>query len=157
MSKAIEQEVATLSSAKNGLLYLTMNDWTLMADKANRVHFKKGDTLVQKGKRANGVYLLLKGTAKVQLRSQPGAPAIGPGEICGEMSFLEDVPASANVVAESDVETYHLDRPTLQGLFELFPHLGSRFYRSLATNLSRRLRDLIQPGTELPTTGSKPL
>ena len=53
--------------------------------------------------------------------------------------------ASANVIAETDVEAYHLDRPTLQSLFELFPHLGSRFYRSLATNLSRRLRDLIEP------------
>jgi CRP-like cAMP-binding protein len=61
------------------------------------------------------------------------------------MSFLEDAPASANVVAHQDVEAYHLDRPTLESLFELFPHLASRFYRSLATNLSRRLRDLIEP------------
>jgi CRP-like cAMP-binding protein len=50
------------------------------------------------------------------------------------------------VVAEVDVEAYHLDRTTLQSMFELFPHLGSRFYRSVATNLSRRLRDLIGPG-----------
>jgi len=145
MSKVIEQEVSVLSSAKHGLTYLTANDWTLVADKAVRVHFKKGDVLVHRGKRANGVYLLLKGTARVQIPSQPAVRAIGPGEICGEMSFLEDTAASASVVAEGDLEAYHLDRLTLQSLFELFPHLASRFYRSLATNLSRRLRELIEP------------
>jgi CRP/FNR family transcriptional regulator, cyclic AMP receptor protein len=150
MPKVIEQEVAMLQSAKNGLAYLTVNDWNLVADKANRVRFKKGDALIQKGKRADGVYLILKGTAKVQLPSQPDARSIGVGEICGEMSFLEDAPASANVVANEGLEAYHLDRSTLQSLFELFPHLASRFYRSLATNLSHRLRSLIVAGTDFP-------
>ena len=156
MSKGIEQEVSVLSSSKHGLVYLTTNDWALVADKAVRVHFKKGDVLVQRGRRANGVYLLLKGTARVQIPFQATVPTIGPGEICGEMSFLEDAPASASVVAEGEVEAYHLDRPTLQSLFELFPHLASRFYRSLATNLSRRLRDLIGPSSEPPTAAQKP-
>lgn len=137
----VEREVAILQAARNGLTYLTVNDWTLLADKAARMQFKKGDFLVKKGKTMNGVYLLLKGTAKVHLSSS--VRTIGPGEVCGDMSFLEDAPASANVLADENVEAYHLDRPTLQSLFELFPHLGSRFYRSLATNLSRRLRDVI--------------
>ena len=154
MSKAIEQEVSVLSSSKQGLVYLTANDWALVADKASRVRFKKGDVLVEKGKRANGVYLLLKGTARVQIPSQTATPVIGPGEICGEMSFLEDAPASASVVSQSEVEAYYLDRPTLQSLFELFPHLASRFYRSLAMNLSRRLRELIGPKSE--RSGAKP-
>jgi CRP-like cAMP-binding protein len=145
MPKLIEQEISVLSSSKDGLIYLTANDWALVADKATRVHFKKGDVMVHRGKRADGVYLLLKGMARVQIASQPMVRALGPGEICGEMSFLEDGPASANVIADSEVEAYHLDRPTLQSVFELFPHLASRFYRSLATNLSRRLRELIGP------------
>jgi CRP/FNR family transcriptional regulator, cyclic AMP receptor protein len=156
MSKVIEQEVSVLSSSKRGLIYLTANDWALVADKASRVNFKKGEILVQRDKRANGVYLLLKGTARVQIPFQSTVPAIGPGEICGEMSFLEDAPASASVVAEADVEALHLDRPTLQSMFELFPHLASRFYRSLATNLSRRLRDLIGPSSEAPANTPRP-
>jgi len=145
MSKVIAQEVAVLSSSKRGLVYLTANDWTLVADKASRVNFRKGQTLVHRGKRSNGVYLVVKGSARVQIPSQPVSPEIGPGEICGEMSFLDDVPASADVVALQDLEVYYLDRPTLEGLFELFPHLASRFYRSLATNLSNRLREWIEP------------
>ena len=142
--KVIEQELSVLSSSKDGLVYLTPNDWSLVADKACRVSFNKGQILVHRGKRTNGVYLLLKGTARVQIPPQTRTLEIGPGEICGEMSFLEDAPASANVVAHEDVEAYHLDRPTLESLFELFPHIASRFYRSLATHLSSRLRDLIE-------------
>jgi CRP-like cAMP-binding protein len=146
MPKVIEQEVSVLSSSKDGLVYLTPNDWTLVADKATRISFRKGQTLIHKGKRSNGVYLLIKGTARVQIRPGATSPEIRPGEICGEMAFLEDMPASANVVAHDDVDAYHLDRPALESLFELFPHLASRFYRSLATNLSRRLREMIEPG-----------
>jgi CRP-like cAMP-binding protein len=155
MSKSTEQEVLVLSSSKHGLVYLTSNDWALVVDKANRVQFKEGTILIQKGKRANGVYLLLKGSARVVIPSQ-ASRILGPGEICGEMSFLEDSPASASVIAEGDVEAYHLDRSALQSLFELYPHLGSRFYRSLATNLSHRLREVIGASAQLPAAVPKP-
>jgi CRP-like cAMP-binding protein len=154
MAKIVAQEALILSSSKHGLIYLTANDWALVADKANRVQLKEGTILIQKGKRTNGVYLLLKGSVRVVIPSQ-ASRILGPGEICGEMSFLEDSAASASVIAEKDIEAYHLDRATLQSLFELFPHLGSRFYRSLATNLSHRLRELIGASSELPPSMPK--
>jgi len=139
-----QQDVSVLSTAQHGLTFLTANDWKLIADKAMRRDFKRSNTIVGRGKRTHGIFLLLKGTASVQIPSQ-GARRIGPGEICGEISFLDELPATANVVAEEEVVAYYLDRPTLQSLFELFPHLGSRFYQSLASILSRRLRELIDP------------
>jgi CRP-like cAMP-binding protein len=143
MSKATyQQDVSVLSSTKSGLVYLTANDWALIADKAARQQFKPGDHIVQLGRRTHGLYVLVKGTASVQIPSQ-AARNIGPGEACGEISFLDELPATAHVVANEDVEAFYLDRPTLQSLFELFPHLGSRFYHSLATILARRLREVI--------------
>jgi extracellular factor (EF) 3-hydroxypalmitic acid methyl ester biosynthesis protein len=155
MTKSNEQELSVLSSSKNGLIYLTANDWALVADKALRVTFKRGDVLVQRSKKSNGIYLLVKGSARVQIPSQPAARMIGPGEICGEMSFLEDAAASASVVSDGELEAYYLDRSALESLFELFPHLASRFYRSVATNLSRRLRELIGAGSVLAPTVQK--
>jgi CRP-like cAMP-binding protein len=146
MSKATQQQdVSVLSAAKNGLVFLTANDWALIADKAVRRQFKAGEAIVQQGKRTHGVYLVLKGTASVQIPSK-GTLGIGPGEACGEISLLDELPATANVVAKDNVEAYYLDRLTLQQMFELFPHLGSRFYQSLAAILSRRLRELIGAG-----------
>jgi CRP-like cAMP-binding protein len=138
-----QQDVAVLLSAKNGLAYLTANDWALISDKASRMQFKAGEQFVHRGKRTHGVYLLIQGTASVQIAGHGKAREIGPGEVCGEISFLDELPATADVVAGDLVLAYYLDRPTLQSLFELFPHLGSRFYRSLASILSRRLRELI--------------
>lgn len=146
MSKASQQQdVSVLSAAKTGLVFLTSNDWALIADKAARLQFKAGDSIVQKGKRTHGVYLVLKGTAAVQIAVKGTTLGINPGEVCGEISFLDELPATANVVAREAVEAYYLDRPTLQSMFELYPHLGSRFYRSLASILSRRLREMIDP------------
>jgi CRP-like cAMP-binding protein len=144
MSKAIQQQdVAILSAAKQGLVFLTANDWALIADKAARMKFAAGEPIVQRGKRTQGIYLILSGSATVKLPSQGTLPPLTAGQVCGEISFLDDLPATANVVAQEAVEVFYLERATLQTLFELFPHLGSRFYRSLASSLSRRLRDLI--------------
>ena len=146
MSKVSQQQdVSVLSAAKTGLVFLTSNDWALIADKAARLQFKAGDAIVQKGKRTHGVYLVLKGTAAVQISVKGTTLGINPGEVCGEISFLDELPATANVVAREALEAYYLDRPTLQSMFELYPHLGSRFYRSLASILSRRLREMIDP------------
>lgn len=130
-----------LLSNKNGLLHLSVNDWTLIADKAVRRQFKAGDQIVQQGRRTHGLYVLLKGAALVSV--PPLAREIGPGEICGEISFLDELPATADVSASTEVEALFVERATLVSLFELFPHLGSRFYHSLAAVLSRRLRETI--------------
>jgi len=156
MTKATQQQdLSVLSAAKNGLVYLTPNDWALIADKAVRRQFKAGESIVAKGKRTHGLYLLLTGTASVQIPTQGTALGINPGEACGEISFLDELPATANVIAKEPVEAYFLDRPTLQSLFELFPHLGSRFYHSLASILSRRLRELIGPRAASQETVAK--
>lgn len=138
-----QQDLSALSSAKNGLVYLTANDWALIADKASRMQFKQGQQFVQRGNRTHGIYLVVKGTASVQIAGYGSGRDIGPGEVCGEISFLDELPATADVVAKEPLCAFYLDRPTLQSLFELFPHLGSRFYRSLASILSGRLRELI--------------
>jgi len=137
-----------LSAARNGLASLKLNDWMLIADKAARRRFANGEKIVRRGKKVEGLYVLLKGSASVRLSPQGAPRTIGAGDVCGEISFLDEEPASADVVAEEEVEAYVLDRSTVQTLIQLFPHLGSRFYQSLAAILSRRLRDVIgQDGT----------
>ena len=132
-----------MSAAKNGLACLKANDWILIADKAVRRRFKSGEKIVWRAKKVEGLYVLLKGSATVRLSPHGGPRTMGPGDVCGEVSFLDGLPASADVVADGEVEAYFLDRATVQTLIELFPHLGSRLYQSLAAILSQRLRDVI--------------
>jgi CRP-like cAMP-binding protein len=68
------------------------------------------------------------------------------------MAFLENGVASASVTAAEPLEVCAIEWSALSDLFELYPHLGSRFYRSLAVNLSRRMRELLGVKQALRTT-----
>jgi CRP/FNR family cyclic AMP-dependent transcriptional regulator len=140
---AHEELLSVLQTGKHRLEFLTQNDWLLIVDRSKRTIFKKGETLTQQGKQTKTVYLLLRGQANVEAHPKAFLAQIGPGEVCGEMAFLENGVASATVTAGSELEVCAIEWSVLFDLFELFPHLGSRFYRSLAVNLSRRLRDQI--------------
>jgi CRP-like cAMP-binding protein len=141
-----QQDVSILMSGKTGLVRLTANDWALIADKAARMKFKAGDAIAQQGKRSHGLYVLLSGAASVHIPGKEILPSLQPGDVCGEISFLDEQPATVTVTAKDEVEAYYLDRPTLQSLFELYPHLGSRFFQSLAISLARRMRDVLVAG-----------
>jgi len=140
-SGAKDHLLLLLQTAKNRLEYLTRNDWILIVDKARAINFKKDEVLIAHKRFTRKVYLLAKGTARIEGNARVRISKIGPGEVCGEMSFLESREASASVIAEEEVEAYAIDWAALQELFELFPHLASRFYQSLAVNLSRRVRE----------------
>jgi len=138
-----EQLLSGLRSAKNRLEYLTPNDWALIIDRAEQVHFAKSEELIREGASVNIVYVIATGTVNVTLSSGTRLARLGPGEVCGEMAFLESGLASATATADEDLEAFALSWEQLSDLFELFPHLASRFHRSLAVNLSRRLRKQI--------------
>ena len=150
---AHEELLSVLRAARNRLEYVTPNDWILIVDRAKRVAFKKGDLLIQSGKQQKAVYLLARGKARVESSSKLLIAQLEPGEICGEMAFLENGIASANVTATTDVEACAIEGAALLDLFELYPHLGSRFYRSLAVNLSRRMREVIAPKQNAKVSG----
>jgi len=135
--------LSVLPTAKNRLEYLTPNDWALLADRSKLVTFTKDEVLIHSGKQTRTVYVVVNGTARVEGADKAVIATLGPVEVCGEMAFLENGVAAATVTATNNVEACAIEWSGLNDLFELFPHMGSRFYRSLAVNLSRRLREQI--------------
>jgi extracellular factor (EF) 3-hydroxypalmitic acid methyl ester biosynthesis protein len=138
---ASEALLLVLQTAKNHLEFLTQNDWMLIVDRAKKATFQKDDVLIHQNRANKTVYLICSGKVQVSTAPKMVIATLAAGEICGEMAFLEGGIASASVIAIDNVEAYAIDWTGLKDLFELFPHLGSRFYRSLALGLSRRLRD----------------
>jgi len=128
----------------NRLEYLTANDWVLMSARSVRLIFTPGQSIIEEGARGEAVYVIRKGTALVVLAHISGKKPLaklGPGDICGDMGYLEKGNATASVVAEEEVEVDRIPTAELDSLFQAFPGLASRFYRSLAVVLARRLRD----------------
>lgn len=125
------------------LKFLSPEDWKLISAKLTRLRFERGDEIIAQGSREQFIYLVRQGTAKIDLLVGDRyfeIARVGAGEICGEMSFLEDEGASARVTAEDTLEADVISGVHLYALFSSFPALAARFYQSLAFAISKRLR-----------------
>jgi CRP-like cAMP-binding protein len=133
-----------LLTAKNRLENLTADDWALLANKCEALSFNDGEVIIQAGVRPRHLFFILNGKALIESARGTRLAEVSEGDICGEMSFLEDTIASARVVAEGNVETLAIEWAAIDHLFEQYPDLGSRFFHSLAIRLSHRLRSQVR-------------
>lgn len=125
-------------------LNLSSNDWVLLRTKAVRYTFRLGEEIIREGDRLDSFYVIVRGEASVELAgtgSRTIVATLGPGDICGEMAFLEQTRASATVIAKDlEVEVEKINAQELRETLNAFPGLGARFYFSLALILSQRLK-----------------
>jgi extracellular factor (EF) 3-hydroxypalmitic acid methyl ester biosynthesis protein len=123
--------------------FLTHDDLRLLAEKARRVSFATGEIVLSEGSEAPGIFVLRSGRVKIEKRF-PSPPhtitTLGPGEVFGEVSFIDSHPASASVIAVEASEADVLEKTEVISLLSSVPGLSSRFYQSLALKLSERLR-----------------
>jgi CRP-like cAMP-binding protein/SAM-dependent methyltransferase len=98
--------------------------------------------VVQEGEIPRALYLVLDGLVEVRVQALDGdaLTRLRPGAIIGEMSFLDDSPASATVRAVENTLLLSLDRAALDAKFQADPAFATRLYRAFGRSLSRRLR-----------------
>ena len=133
---------------------LSRRDWTLIRDQMQPAQYRRGDVILVEGTRHRRLHIVRSGTVRV-LQSRDGGglalALLGPGEIFGEMGFVEHAPASASVVAEDDAVIDVIDGGALQSVMASEPGFAVRFYHSIAITLTQRLRAtshrLAQAGT----------
>lgn len=127
------------------LRFLTLDDHRLLLEQAERCTYARNTTILEEGSHRTALFFIERGAARVE-RTHFGRGVsiarIGSGDVFGELSFLESTAASASVVAdEDDTEVAVLDGSRVYSLLASVPGLAARFYQSLATVLSHRLRD----------------
>jgi CRP-like cAMP-binding protein len=125
------------------LEYFNANDVALLTSKAKAMSYAPGDKLIKAGVPSPGFFMIRSGEVEVT-RGETKLATLLAGDVCGEMSFLEGSSASASVIASKAATVEFLSAEELTGVFTAFPHLASRFYRSMALTLSRRLRTTSQ-------------
>ncbi len=140
MVKPAGSPLARNEALAQNMKYLTDNDHALIMSKAKPVTFDKGEPLIREGQPSPAFYMIRTGSVRVQ-RGNTNLATLRGGNVCGEMTLLEASPASASVIAEDVVVADAVDVESMREIFLAFPHLGSRFYRSIALTLSSRLRD----------------
>ncbi len=102
-----------------------------------------GESIISQGELFPGLFVLLNGSAEVIKKSEGRkfvVDAIRGGEIFGEMSLVENLPASASIVATEDLEVQQVSLETVYDLIEENREAEADFYLALAQLLSHRLR-----------------
>ncbi len=93
---------------------LTETQANAVADAVVKRRFKRGETIVEQGKKSNALFILLNGRARVITADGRGREVIlatlQPGDHIGEMSLIDNEPHSATVRAEVQTDVLMLGR-----------------------------------------------
>ena len=119
---------------------LTASQATSVADAVIKRRFKRGEAIVEQGKKSNALSIILTGRARVVTTDARGREVIlatmHPGDYVGEMSLIDDEPHSATVSAEIQTDILLLGR---QEFASCLPENSSMTYAVLK-GLVQRLR-----------------
>jgi transglutaminase-like putative cysteine protease len=134
-----------LRNADDLLTLLTPDARRALLARAERRVYQPGDVLIEQEKTSHSLFRIHSGFATVKREHEGSTVELSrmePGTWFGEMSLLENAPASATVIADSRIELDELSETSLQDFLAAEPRVAADFYRSLSIMLSRRLRNL---------------
>ncbi len=139
----MSQEDIILNSSTLPLEFLTQEDLRLIVERSRSIEYERDHLILEEGSLRQAIFIIIKGRVRVQRVHSEKEIAyvhLGPGEIFGEMSFIENLGASASVYADENVSVQYIEGRHLNSLIASVPGFGTRFYQSLAIILARRLR-----------------
>ncbi|MER8955804.1 SulP family inorganic anion transporter [Mesorhizobium sp. M0833] len=119
-------------------------DLKVLMSYLDRVEFPRGTVLCRAGDQADRLWMLTRGCISVWVDAPGGRrrlASIGAGCTVGEMGFLTERPRSTDVIADEDVVAYELTSSAANKISKAKPHIAQAVLRSIARQLSDRLRN----------------
>ena len=105
-----------------------------------------GDALFKEGDRGDCLMIVLDGHLVATVRTDAGTEEVvarlGPGEVVGEMAFVDAEPRSATVTAPAGATVLEFSRAALDGLRTSAPRIAAAIHRNVLSDVARRLRDV---------------
>lgn len=127
------------------LAELSDSDVAKICDAATILSVAPGQEIISEGVECPYLYVLVSG----ELQVFAGSPIkhladLFPGELVGEMSFVDHRVSSAIVKAKLPSEVLAIPRARIEALILQDPALGTRFFRGISRLVVRRLRSTIR-------------
>ncbi len=120
------------------------NDVEWLIARGERRRLPSGEVLISEGDMIEALYILLEGELAASVKTHEGARELGRmavGDMVGEISLVDDRPASATVTVVRDAYVLAIPRSALLQKLEIEVGFAARFYHAVAQLLSYRLRD----------------
>ncbi|MDI1243763.1 MAG: mechanosensitive ion channel family protein [bacterium] len=126
---SIEEQVSTTAEYLERVpIFAPLSDeeTAQLARSSIRRVYAPGELIVRKGQEGTSMFVIIRGSVKVQLPDAAGPRTInqlGPNDFFGEMSLLTGEPRSANVVAEEETDVMQIRKAAVKPIFEANPEL----------------------------------
>jgi len=107
--------------------------------------FESGQVVYKTDAAGDAFYIIVEGTFVVRVRDENGdevdIAVLKPGSYFGEMELIGGMNRTAAIVADSDGRCYRFEAAALLALLKRDNALAAHFYRQVARELVRRLRN----------------
>ncbi|MDD5479730.1 Crp/Fnr family transcriptional regulator [Rhodoferax sp.] len=120
---------------------LTEHQMAQLADSVTKQRLKRGELIVEQGKKSNALFIILSGKARVVMTDRRAREVIldviGPGDYVGEISLIDGKTHSANVQAESVCDVLVLGRAQFHHCLQENHAMANSVIKGLAHRLRK--------------------
>jgi signal-transduction protein with cAMP-binding, CBS, and nucleotidyltransferase domain len=131
-------------STVNLLRLLSREELTLFAGICRRDTAFSKQLIFSEGEPGDTLYLLTAGRVQIMKRIVEGQdemlPVVFPGDVFGEMTFMDATPRSSSAIALDDSELYLVERKLFDQLMLDRPDMGYKILQQMSCILTGRLR-----------------
>lgn len=133
------------SLIKNSPLGVELSDdqCAMLAEIIKVAGMKAGDFLLQEGAVDDSLHVLVSGRLEVVKSDQGGSyvtlHVLQPGDMAGELGFIDGMPHSAGLRAVTDCEVFNIHRKEFDRLIEKAPDLTYKVMRAIVRTVHKIL------------------
>ena len=127
---------------------LAGDDLAVVEKMVGEIRADAGERILAENEASCSLYLLREGQVKIsigyplKLKRDVPIRTLRPGDVFGELSFLDRLPRSASVEAVTDVRILFFTRKDFDRLSVDRPRLALTLLGNIAVTLSERIRDI---------------
>lgn len=129
----------------------------LLAFASDRQVFHDGQTVFKQGDVGDAAYVVVSGVADVIVSiggNDVSVAKLSENDFIGEIAILCDMPRTATIKAEGELDTLKIKKEHFLGLIEDAPQLGIEVMRELALRLSKTTAELSEARQQLKSQSS---
>lgn len=136
-----------LNSLHNDLgNYLTREELETIALHAEQIAFNPGEVILQQGKYAEGIYLVIQGTvivtAKILGEGITSLETLEHGNFLGDLSFIENIPCTTSMTANNEVQCIFLTKTYIEFLAAYHPEIKYHLFNAICRQVCARINQV---------------